>query len=266
MPSTRQLEFLHLKTMRSTTIKEILCKAAKLVLPIVLWLLIWQALALIVNRPFLVPTVPATFFALINIVTEKSFFKVVFLSLLRILAGLFLGTLAGILLSFLSYKIEAVRLFITPLISVIKSTPVATFIVILWIMFSANTLTVIIAFLMVMPIIWQNLMDGYKSIDRDLSEVCDVFEFSLSKRMKILVFPTLVKYFIPGIITATGLAWKAEIAAEIIAYTKNSIGQQINDAKYFYETPTVFAWTFVIIVMSILLEKLTKYFLGRFEV
>jgi len=250
--------------MRST-IKATLLRAAKIILPIAFWLFLWQILALIVNRSFLVPSVPETLLALIDLVCSKSFFKVILLSLARIVAGLFLGIAAGILLSFLSYKFEAINLLVSPLISIIKSTPVATFIVILWIMLSGNALTVIIAFLMVLPIIWQNLMDGYKSIDKDLSEVCDVFEFSFSKRMRILVFPALMKYLIPGIITATGLAWKAEIAAEIIAYTKNSIGQEINDAKYFYETPTVFAWTFVIIVMSIFLEKLMKYLLGRFK-
>ncbi len=247
------------------TIKTTLLKAAKIILPIVFWLLIWQALAIIIDRPFLVPTIPETFTALINILIGKRFFKVILFSLLRIITGLFLGIAVGIILSFVSYKIEAVNLLLIPLISVIKSTPVATFIVILWIMLSANALTVVVAFLMVMPIIWQNLMDGYKSIDKDLSEVCDVFEFSFLKRMRVLIFPALMKYLIPGIITATGLAWKAEIAAEIIAYTKNSIGQEINDAKYFYETPTVFAWTFVIMVMSITLEKLAKYLLGRFK-
>lgn len=252
------------RKMRST-IKATLLRAAKIILPIAFWLLLWQILALIVNRSFLIPTVPETFLALVDLVYSKDFFKVILLSLARIVAGLFLGIAAGILLSFLSYKFEAINLLVSPLISIIKSTPVATFIVILWIMLSGNALTVIIAFLMVLPIIWQNLMDGYKSIDKDLSEVCDVFEFSFSKRMRILVFPALMKYLIPGIITATGLAWKAEIAAEIIAYTKNSIGQEINDAKYFYETPTVFAWTFVIIVMSIFLEKLMKYLLGRFK-
>ena len=249
-----------------STIKRILLKAAKIILPLAFWLLLWQIISLVVDRSFLIPSVTETFLALIDVIASKSFFKVVLFSLARILAGLLLGTLAGILLSFLSYKFEAVYLLISPLVSVIKSTPVATFIVILWIMLSANALTIVIAFLMVMPIIWQNLMDGYRSIDKDLSEVCDVFEFSFLKRMRILIFPALMRYLIPGIITATGLAWKAEIAAEIIAYTKNSIGQQINDAKYFYETPTVFAWTFVIIVMSISLEKLAKYLLGRFKI
>ena len=130
-------------------------------------------------------------------------------------------------------------------------------------MMSGNALSVFIGFLMVMPILWQNTLDGYAAIDKNLSEVADIFEFSQAKRFRLLVFPTLKNFIVPGIITASGLAWKAEIAAEIIAYTKNSIGQGINDAKYNMDTPTVFAWTLVVICFSIILEKSTKALLRR---
>ena len=116
---------------------------------------------------------------------------------------------------------------------------------------------------MVMPIIYQNLTDGLTAIDKQLSEVSDVFEFTKKKRFMLLTFPTLKKYLVPAVITASGLGWKAEIAAEIIAYTKHSIGQGINDAKYNMDTPTVFAWTAVIILLSIALESGARYLLRR---
>ena len=123
---------------------------------------------------------------------------------------------------------------------------------------------ILIAILMVMPIICQTLLDGYASIDVHLSEVAKIFGFSRLKTFRVLIFPTLKSYLIPAIITASGLAWKAEIAAEIIAYTKRSIGQGINDAKYDMDTARVFAWTVVVVTLSIILEKCTKYLLRRF--
>ncbi|MBQ8303107.1 MAG: ABC transporter permease subunit [Clostridia bacterium] len=187
------------------------------------------------------------------------------MSLLRVTVGLTLGCVIGITFAVLCHKFSVVKLIFSPFISVVKSTPVASFIVVLWVIMSGDALSVFIGFLMVMPIIWQNVIDGFNSIDPKLSEVADVFEFSYGKRFKLLIFPALKKYLIPGIITASGLAWKAEIAAEIIAYTKNSIGQGINDAKYNMDTPTVFAWTLVIILFSIILEKITKHLVRRSE-
>ena len=133
-------------------------------------------------------------------------------------------------------------------------------------MMNGSALAVFIAVLMVMPIIWQNMLDGYNAVDRELSEVCEIYEISAVKKFKLLIFPTLKKFMIPAIITSAGLAWKSEIAAEIIAYTKNSIGQNINDAKYNMETATVFAWTIIIIILSIIIEKTAKHFLARYDV
>ena len=246
--------------------KSKILRISKTILPVLFWILVWEIASLLVNHSYFLPSVSDTLIALFKVVSSAYFFKTVAFTFLRVIIGLILGILAGILLAFLSNRFSFIEALMTPLITVIKSTPVATLIIILWVMLGGELLAVFIAFLMVMPIIWQNLMDAFGSIDKNLNEVCEVFEFSFSKKMRYLIFPALLKYLIPAIITATGLAWKSEIAAEIIAYTKNSIGQYINDAKYFFDTATVFAWTLIIIVMSIILEKATKYFLRRVKV
>ena len=187
------------------------------------------------------------------------------MTLSRVIAGLVLGTVFGIVFAMLSHRFYVVKAILSPAITVIKSTPVASFIIILWIMMSGSALSIFIAFLMVVPVIWQNLMDGYDAIDAQMYEVAEIFEFSGFKRLRILVIPTLFGYLYPALITSVGLAWKSEIAAEIIAYTKNSIGYMINNAKADFDTPRVFAWTVVIITMSILLELITKKMMRRIK-
>jgi len=245
--------------------KNKIISVARIIVPLLFWMSVWQILSVIINHTYFLPSVPETFSALFTLLRTENFLKILFLTMLRVIIGLTLGIVFGIMLAFLSHISDIVKDLTTPLMSIIKSTPVATFIIILWVMMDGSSLAVFIAVLMVMPIIWQNMMDGYNSISRELTEVCDVFEFSFAKRMRILILPALIKYLIPGIITASGLAWKSEIAAEIIAYTKNSIGQHINDAKYNFDTATIFAWTLIIIVMSILIEKIAKYLLGRYR-
>ena len=239
-------------------------KAFFYALPILFWLLLWQISALIIDHSFLLPGIPETMVALWEIIASKNFLKITILTLLRVLCGLASGICLGVILAILSHKYYAVKAVVSPMVSVIKSTPVASFIVILWILMNGSMLAIFIAVLMVMPIIWQNMIDGYNSIDPQLSEVCEIFEFPAIKRFKILTFPALKKFMIPAIITSTGLAWKSEIAAEIIAYTKRSIGQQINDAKYNMETATVFAWTLIVIALSIAIENGAKLLLRRY--
>ena len=252
--------------MTSTTLTNTLKRVAKIFLPLLFWLSVWQLASSIVNREFLFPGIPSTLRALITLLGDAIFWRSAFLTLLRVFIGLALGTVFGIVLAVLSNAHSAIKALISPLIAIMRSTPVATFIVILWVLMSANSLSVLIALIMVMPIVWQNVLDGFSAIDKDLLELSRVFEFTYSKRLRLIVIPTLTRYLIPAVITATGLAWKSEIAAEIIAYTANSIGQLINDAKFNIETPTVFALTVVIIVFSILLERLVKFLLGRVKV
>jgi len=236
------------------------------VLPIVFWVTLWQVAALIVNRSFFLPTVTETLKALFSTAATSVFYKVVFLTFLRVLAGIFLGTVSGIVLAIASHHSKIVYSLVSPIISVAKATPVATFIIILYVNMKDDVLTIFIGFLMVMPIIWQNLTDAYSSIDKELVEVCLLYGFSFKKKMKVLIIPAFMKYLLPALVTATGLAWKSEVAAEIIAYTTNSIGQHMNMAQYANDTPTMFAWTLVIILISILLEKGMKILLSRCKI
>ncbi len=235
----------------------------KFIIPLLFWLFLWQLGAILVSNSFLLPGIPETLCALCELLSDGGFYSAVLLSAVRVILGLAIGIAVGIIMAILCHESAIARSIFTPFVRVVKSTPVASFIVVLWVLLSGEALSVFIGFLMVMPIIYQNVCDGLLSIDKELLEVALVFEFSREKTFKLITLPAVMKYLIPGIITASGLCWKAEIAAEIIAYTKHSIGQGINDAKFNMDTPTVFAWTLIIILLSIGLESLTSLLLRR---
>ncbi len=235
----------------------------KILLPAVFWLSVWQIAAFCVDRSYFLPTVPETAKALLNVLLSEDFIPVASATLLRVLSGLLLGTAAGALLALLAHKHRLVYNLLFPALSVIKATPIASIIILLWISLNGNTLSVFVAFLMVLPIIWQNLYDGFASVDKDLLELSRSYEFSYFKRLRILILPSLKEYFIPAFITSVGLAFKSEIAAEIIAGVKSSVGQMIYGAKDAYDTAAVFAWTLVGIFFSIALESLAKFLLKR---
>ena len=236
----------------------------------IFWLLVWQVSAVLVNLRLdngyaLLPTPFLTIKALFSLMGKARFYKVVLYSLIRVVSGVFLGVIGGVLLAIASHYYPLLKKTLTPVISIVKATPVVTFIVLLWISMSGNALTVFIAFLMVMPIMWQNILDGYDAVPEELNEVATVFEFSRLKRFKAVTLPCLLRFFFPALITSIGLAWKAEIAAEIIAYTKVSIGQYIYDAKINLYNDQVFAWIIVIAGFSILLEFVAKRLIRRYK-
>ena len=115
---------------------------------------------------------------------------------------------------------------------------------------------------MVMPVVWQNVYDGLGATDKNMLEVASVFRLSKIQKIKVLYIPSVLSYIIPAVITSVGLAWKAEIAAEIMTYS--NIGELILDFKTVsFDTASIFAWTIIIVTFSILFEKSAKYLLGR---
>ena len=108
---------------------------------------------------------------------------------------------------------------------------------------------------MVLPIIWANVSEGIRNTDRQLLEMGRMFRFGPWKTAWRIFVPSILPYFMAGCTTGLGLAWKAGVAAEVLAMPRNSIGLQLYNAKVYLETSDLFAWTLVIILLSMLLEK-----------
>ena len=238
-------------------------KFLKIIISTITILAIWEALAFVVNDSYFLPDVIETFGALVKIVLDGSFFKVVFTAFYRVFSGLFLGVLLGISVAFLCFKFDLINTVLAPIISIMKATPVACIIVLLWTRLNYTEIAIFVVVLMVLPIVWQNVYEGFKSIDKNLTEVADTFELTRLKRLTALVIPSVLSYLLPAIVTSVGLAWKAEVAAEIM--TNSNMGRLIYDFKTVsYDTASIFAWTVVIVVLSIVFESITKRVFGRF--
>jgi len=226
------------------------------------WLLVWEITARIVGIEIILPSASDVIRAFFKIIFTAHFYKTVLLSFLRIFIGFAAGVLTGVALSLLTHYFPLTHAIISPLMTVVRATPVASFIMVIWLMLGSAAAPTAITVLMVTPIIWQNLSNGFGAIDKELNEVCEAYSLSPSKRFRILVAPTLVGYLIPGMITSAGLAWKAGIAAEIIAYTSNSIGKEIFNAKNYLESADMLAWTTVVVLISLIFEQVISG-LGR---
>ena len=232
---------------------------------VILWFLIWDLTARSIDNSAFFVGVKDTFFALGDLIKTEHFWLVIWGSMKRIVLGFALGVFIGAALAVISHHVYPVKVFVSLGMGVIKSTPVASVIMLIWIFLKSASVPTAIAVLMVAPIIWQNLTDGYDSIDNGLSEVANVFEFSPAKRFKYLTFPALLKFFVPAVLTSISLAWKAGIAAEIIAGTRDSIGRFIKDSKASFDSDEMLAWTVSIIVISIIFETLIKLLIRRYR-
>jgi NitT/TauT family transport system permease protein len=183
-------------------------------------------------------------------------------SLLRVLLGFVIGLLGGCILAPLSGKYEFCNVLISPLMGVIKSTPVASFIMVLWFFVGSAPVPVIIGGLMVAPLCYHNLLNALREQNSELADVCKIYNVRGYRKFRYFHLPKILDFIIPAAVSGMGLCWKASIAAEIIAYTQNSIGRQIYLSKAFLEGAELFAYTIAVVLMSLVFERL-MYFLGE---
>ncbi len=220
------------------------------------WLGLWSLAAWAIGKPLLLPSPPAVLLRLIALLGTKSFYLITASSLWNVLFGILVATLLGVLLSLLTSRSALLREAIFPVMTVIKATPVASFIVLALIWIGAVRVPSFITVLIVLPIVWTNLDVGFSKIDPNLIEVARVYQMPFWRRVRRLTLPSLKPYFVSACRTSLGLAWKAGVAAEIIAMPPHSIGTMIGDAKQYMETVDLFAWSFTVILLSLGIELL----------
>lgn len=229
------------------------------------WLALWQAAFLLVRQEILLPSPAHTLARLWALAQTGEFWAASLMSLLRIVEGFVLGVVVGTLLGVLTAASSVLYAFFHPAITVIKSTPVASFIILALVWIKKPGVPVFIAFLMVLPIIWANVSEGIRQTDKDLLEMAKVFRFSRKSLFSKVYVPAVLPYFFAGCTTSLGLAWKAGIAAEVLSLPTGSIGANLYYSKIYIETVDLFAWTMAVIFMSILLERLLVSLLNKLK-
>ena len=128
-----------------------------------------------------------------------------------------------------------------------------TILALVWI--SSRHLSILVSFLMVLPTITINVERGLLEAKKELLEIAQVYQMSLVRKIRYIYLPSVMPYFLSACSIGVGMSWKSGIAAEVIGISKHSIGNQLYQAKLYLMTPELFAWTFVVIGISILMEQ-----------
>lgn len=223
---------------------------------ILFWLAAWQLISMKLDSKILLVSPLEVLKRLVRLVGESDFRSSVLFSMGRILIGFALGLIFGCVLALLSGKVKFIRRLFAPLISAMKSVPVASFTILALIWVGSKNLSVFVSFVISVPIVCSNMLEGIDNLDPKLKEMSKIFRISPLKRFSGVYLSQLLPYFRSASRLAMGLCWKSGVAAEVIGLPNNSIGEMLYESKVYLETADLFAWTLVVIVLSFLCEKL----------
>ncbi|WP_227433536.1 MULTISPECIES: ABC transporter permease subunit [unclassified Clostridioides] len=240
------------------------------ILAIIFWLIVWQISSMIIGQEILLVSPFSSLKRLFELSMKFEFWQSILFSFLKITTGFILAFIIGIISAIIASNKKNFRILIEPLILTIQSIPVASFIILSLIWISSKNLSIFISFLMVLPVVYRNILDGINSISRELNDMAKVFKVSKIKKIRYIYLSEVAPYLRAACSVSLGLCWKSGIAAEIIGMPANSIGENLYKAKVYLNTPDLFAWTIVIIIISICFQKgflsLIDYLLKRLEI
>lgn len=226
---------------------------------------VWAIAAHRFGKPLLFPSPLSVLKTLGHLLQTRDFYIATGASLWNILLGTLSAILCACILVMITARVRFVRDLIHPVMAVVKATPVASFIILMLLFLGPAKVPSFITFLIVLPIIWTNLDQGIENIDPQLAEVAKIYRFSSVKRLRVLILPSLKPYFLSACKTAIGLAWKAGVAAEIIAMPPKTIGTMIGEAKLYIMSAEMFAWTLTVVLLSLVIEFGVSYLFTKLD-
>ena len=192
---------------------------------------------------------------LLELLPSPAFWRAVGNSSLRIFGGFLLSCALAALLASLAAGSQRLRELLAPPVAVVKAVPVASFIILALVWLDAEALSLFISGLMVFPPVYLNVLEGLRQTDPKLLELARVYRIPLGRRIWGIYLPQVLPYFRSAASLALGLCWKAGAAAEVIGLPAETIGERLYTAKVYYQTPDLFAWTAVILVLSAIFER-----------
>ena len=225
-------------------------------LSILLIPVVWQLLSWQMAQPQLIPSFPDLIRALLRLVYTPGFLVSIGTTCLRACVGLLLSLAAASITAFLLNRSEAIRFLFMPWLSLLRSVPVISFILLALIFLNPEMIPLLIAFLTMYPLLTENLLKGLMNRRDSWKILARQFHLNAWNRLFQINYPQLKPYLFSGLASAVGFGWRAIIMGEVLSQCVDGIGKRMKEAQVFIDVPELIAWTLVAIVLSWLTDKL----------
>lgn len=222
----------------------------------IILILFWQFISSAINESVIVPSPLEVVYSLLDIFKIKQNYISIAQTLKRTIASFFISLTFAVLFGFAAYAVPLVEKLLAPILYFLKVVPVVAIILLILIWSNSEIAPSIVGFLMVFPLLYEEVINTLSSIDIKLLNITKIYNVSIYYKIKDLYVPSI--YFgIHNIISsAFGLAFKSIVAGEVLSHPKFSIGGSIYAEKNYLNTSGVLAWLIIMVTISIALDKI----------
>jgi len=212
---------------------------------------------------YLLPSPARVGQGVVTIITNGELWKHTWASLYRISIGFGLAVLVSIALASLVAMSRHAATIGRDLTAVLNSTSVFVWIVVSLIWFGlTDKAAMFTTFMITLPVLLANMLEGVANVDRKLLEMAQVYRFSPLDRFLNVTLPSTIPYLVAGMKVGFGLGLKVSVVAEIFGVS-TGIGYMMNYSRDTLRTDMVFVWALVLIVVMLVVDKLVFDSLSR---
>ncbi|MGQ9778423.1 MAG: ABC transporter permease [Bacillota bacterium] len=219
---------------------------------------LWAVAAAAVGKEVILPGPAAVFRLLGRLLFRRETWIHLGMTLSRGAVGFVLSYLAGLLIGLASGLSRRFDVFFRPFLVGLRSTPSMAFILLALIWFRADAVAVFVTFLVVFPLVAQNVTDGIRSIDPGLLEMARVYRLRRAKLYRRVYLSAILPYLFAAAASGLGLTWKVMISAEVLAAPRWGVGTRMDRARVFLATPEVFAWTILVVAVGLFFDRVLE--------
>lgn len=213
-------------------------------------LVVWAVAAVATGSDLVLPGPLGAAAKLAALATEARFWTAVGRSALRVAAALLLAFPLSLTVGIAAGLSAPFRAFIRPWLTTISATPVLAIILVVLLWAGPERVPVLVSLLVLLPVMTGNVIEGVLATDRKLLEAARSFRFSRFSLLRHVYVPSMRPFLLAGTRTSVSLAWKAVVAAEVIAQPRFALGSGMQRAKAQLETPELFAWTAATVLLA----------------
>lgn len=236
--------------------KDTLKKNRNRIIAAVIWIIVWQAASVLTGLELVLASPVSVLCVLFNMLTKPDTYRIIAVSMFNIISGYLAAFVIGCISGYLADRYQMAKIFLEPPVALMKSLPMASFIILLIIWFGSGKVAVLTSFIVAFPMIYKGVANGFSMRDSNLLEMAEVFQVSLPKRIFWIDIPRIIEVAGTDFKMAISYGWKAGVSAEVIGLARMSIGEQMYYSKLYIDTASLFAWSIMVVVLSFVWEKL----------
>ena len=226
---------------------------------ILILIILWQSMALLVDREILIPLPSHVFTQMFNDLSDPSFYYTVFTTLFRVIKGLALAVSIALIMGVTGGLYPKVADYFSVINDIIKSIPNISYIIIILIWLGSESSVIIVSFFILFPTFYANVLLAMNSLSKDLQDVMKVYpESSYHKLIKVYL-PQIYPYLLSALRVGFGLGFKVSVMAEILTQVQIGVGKQLSFDRNMLDMTGIFAWTIWIIIISLLVENIFSW-------